>query len=68
MVIFVFAVSSFYLLGLAIYAVYADCDPLATGEIEKADQLVPFYVTDRLSGLYGLPGLFVASLYAGGLR
>ncbi|KAK8388668.1 hypothetical protein O3P69_020568 [Scylla paramamosain] len=65
--IFITAMVCFYLLGLAVYAVYADCDPLATGEISKADQIVPFYVTDRLSGYYGLPGLFIASLYAGGL-
>ena len=66
--IFITAMISFYLLGLSVFAVYADCDPLATGEISKADQLVPFYVSDRLSGYYGLPGLFIASLYAGGLR
>ncbi|XP_045135914.1 sodium-coupled monocarboxylate transporter 1-like [Portunus trituberculatus] len=65
--IFITSMVSFYLLGLSVYAVYADCDPLATGEISKADQLVPFYVSDRLSGYYGLPGLLIASLYAGGL-
>lgn len=65
--VFIGAMVCFYLLGLAVYAVYADCDPLATGEISKADQIVPFYVADRFSGYYGLPGLFIASLYAGAL-
>ncbi|MPC19131.1 Sodium-coupled monocarboxylate transporter 1 [Portunus trituberculatus] len=62
--IFIISMICFYLLGLSVYAVYADCDPLATGEISKADQLVPYYVSDRLSGYYGLSGLFIASLYA----
>ncbi|KAK7084756.1 Sodium-coupled monocarboxylate transporter 1 [Halocaridina rubra] len=54
-------------MGVAIYAVYADCDPMATGEITKPDQIVPYYVDDKLSFIYGIPGLFMASLYAGGL-
>ncbi|KAG0718424.1 Sodium-coupled monocarboxylate transporter 1 [Chionoecetes opilio] len=65
--IFILLLICCYLVGLSVFAVYADCDPLATGEIKKADQILPFYVIDRLSGIYGLPGLFVASLYAGGL-
>ncbi|KAK8375833.1 hypothetical protein O3P69_008523 [Scylla paramamosain] len=60
-------VSCCNLMGIAIFAVYATCDPLATGAIQKADQIVPFYVMDRLSSLYGVAGLFMASLYAGGL-
>ncbi|ROT64213.1 putative sodium-coupled monocarboxylate transporter 1 isoform X1 [Penaeus vannamei] len=54
-------------LGIAVYAVYASCDPMATGEISKPDEIVPHYVIDRLSYLQGIPGLFIASLYAGGL-
>lgn len=61
----VFSLCNF--MGIAVFAIYADCDPMATGEIEKPDQIVPFYVIDRLSRLPGLPGLFVAALYAGGL-
>lgn len=54
-------------MGIAVYAVYASCDPMATGEISKPDEIVPHYVIDRLSYLHGIPGLFIASLYAGGL-
>lgn len=53
--------------GVAVYAVYAGCDPMATGDIDKPDQIVPYYVMDRLSRWPGVPGIFVASLYAGGL-
>ncbi|MPC77656.1 Sodium-coupled monocarboxylate transporter 1 [Portunus trituberculatus] len=56
------------MMGVAIFAVYANCDPIATEAIQKADQIVPFYVMDRLSSLYGVAGLFMASLYAAGLR
>ncbi|XP_050712278.1 sodium-coupled monocarboxylate transporter 1-like [Eriocheir sinensis] len=54
-------------MGIAVFAVYADCDPMATEDIEKPDQIVPFYVIDRLSRLPGLPGLFVAALFGSGL-
>ncbi|XP_037792929.1 sodium-coupled monocarboxylate transporter 2-like [Penaeus monodon] len=36
-------------MGIAVYAVYASCDPMATGEISKPDEIVPHYVIDRLS-------------------
>lgn len=55
-------------MGIAVFAIYADCDPMATEDIEKPDQIVPYYVIDRLSRFPGLPGLFLAALYAGGLR
>ncbi|KAK3854614.1 hypothetical protein Pcinc_036746 [Petrolisthes cinctipes] len=54
-------------MGVAVFAVYADCDPMATGDIDKPDEILPYYVTDKLSGFYGLPGLFIAALYAGSL-
>ncbi|XP_076065335.1 sodium-coupled monocarboxylate transporter 1-like [Oratosquilla oratoria] len=56
-----------YYLGVSVFAHYAGCDPMATGDIQKPDQIVPYYVTDRLSSVYGVPGLFLASIYAGGL-
>lgn len=56
-----------YFTGLAVFAVYADCDPMATGDIAKPDQLLPFYVDDKLSYLHGISGLFVAALFAAAL-
>jgi len=53
--------------GLAIFATYADCDPLKMGLIEKKDQLVPYFVLDQMSYLTGLPGLFVACIMSGAL-
>ncbi|CAL4124698.1 unnamed protein product [Meganyctiphanes norvegica] len=54
-------------MGLAVYALYAGCDPMGTGEIKKPDQIVPFYVDQELGYLHGIAGLFMAALYAGAL-
>lgn len=53
--------------GLTIYAVYNDCDPRLTGDIEKADQLMPYIVQDLLRNYPGLSGLLVASVFSGSL-
>ncbi|XP_037558045.1 sodium-coupled monocarboxylate transporter 1-like [Dermacentor silvarum] len=54
--------------GLTIYAVYRDCDPRLTGDIDKADQLMPYIVQDLLRNYPGLSGLLVASVFSGSLR
>jgi sodium-coupled monocarboxylate transporter 8/12 len=36
--------------------------------INKADQIVPYYVMDVLGDYPGLPGLFVAGILSGALR
>lgn len=51
--------------GLVIFSVYADCDPLAAGYIEKIDQITAYFVMDKLGFLSGIPGLFVAAIYSG---
>nr|XP_053652305.1 sodium-coupled monocarboxylate transporter 1-like [Cherax quadricarinatus] len=55
----------FYLSGLVAYAVYRDCDPFTSGRIAKADQIMPYLVTDKLNHLPGISGLFVAAVYGG---
>ena len=56
------------LLGLVIYARYYDCDPITAKAIDKADQIVPYFVMDVVGNLPGLPGLFVAGVFSGALR
>jgi sodium-coupled monocarboxylate transporter 8/12 len=56
------------LTGLSIFANYAYCDPLKAGIISRPDEIVPYYVLERLSGIYGLPGLFLSCLFSGALR
>lgn len=53
--------------GLIIFATYKDCDPRLIGEIDKADQLMPYIVQDLLSNYPGLSGLLVSSVFSGSL-
>ena len=64
MVISLPAFSAFYLTGLVLFAFYhnAGIDPLAAGEISKADQILPYFVINELPS--GLPGLLIAGIFA----
>lgn len=54
--------------GLITYAFYAGCDPLLTGKIQRKDEILSFMIVDKLDHIYGLPGIFVATLIASTLR
>ncbi|KAB7493712.1 Sodium-coupled monocarboxylate transporter 1 [Armadillidium nasatum] len=53
--------------GLVVYATYAGCDPMALGKIKKKDEIITYYVMDKLSLIPGLPGLFVAAIIGAAL-
>lgn len=53
--------------GLVMYAVYANCDPLRAGEIQRNNQVLFYYITDKLHHLKGLPGFLAACIFAGSL-
>ena len=55
------------LCGVALYAVYGDCDPLKLGLITSSDQLMPYFVMDHLKDYPGVPGLFVACVFSASL-
>ncbi|MEY4940396.1 MAG: hypothetical protein RIQ93_2131 [Verrucomicrobiota bacterium] len=53
----------FYGTGLVLYAFYqVHGDPLASGKIAKADQILPYFVMNEMP--HGLPGLFIAAIFA----
>lgn len=54
--------------GIIIYAFYSrsGCGPLASGEINSPNQILPFFIKNVLN-YPGVPGIFVAALVAGGL-
>ena len=55
--------------GLVIFANYADCDPVTYGGRKGLSfTAVVAYVTQKLTQIPGLAGLFVASIYAAVLR
>lgn len=56
-----------WVVGMVIFSVYADCDPLTSGYIKKFDEILPFFVEDRFNYLPGILGLFMASLFNGAL-
>lgn len=53
--------------GLVIYWYYRTCDPLKAGRISVRDQNMPIYIIDALGHLKGIPGLFVAGMFAASL-
>lgn len=65
-IIILFSLS--WVAGMAIYAAYSDCDPLAAGYINKRDEILPFFVEDKFDYFPGVMGLFMAALFNGALR
>ena len=50
------------------YANYSKCDPMYSGSISLADEMLPHFVLQSLGDDYpGLPGLFVSSIFSSGL-
>ncbi|KAK3601824.1 hypothetical protein CHS0354_041741 [Potamilus streckersoni] len=55
------------MVGVAMYAFYATCDPVSFGLVQRNDQLFPLLVMDTLGDLPGLPGLLLSCLFSGSL-
>lgn len=55
------------LVGLIMYAKYEACDPIATKQIQKVDQILPFFVMEVAGKLPGLPGVFIAGIFSAAL-
>ncbi|KAL7643195.1 UNVERIFIED_CONTAM: hypothetical protein RMT77_006485 [Armadillidium vulgare] len=53
--------------GLIAYAAYEGCDPMALGIIKEQEQIMPYFVADKLSFIPGLLGVFIATLTGGAL-
>jgi solute carrier family 5 (sodium-coupled monocarboxylate transporter), member 8/12 len=52
-----------WIVGMGIYSVYSDCDPLASGYTKSADAILPFYIEDKYSFIPGLMGIFLSTLF-----
>ncbi|XP_063925858.1 sodium-coupled monocarboxylate transporter 2-like [Zophobas morio] len=55
------------ILGLNIYSLYSDCDPVAASKLEKYDGIVAFYILDILKNITGVCGLFMACTFSASL-
>lgn len=56
-----------FLTGMVLYSTYKDCDPLNAGYISGQDQILPLYVMNFMGRLRGVPGFFVAGIFAASL-
>ncbi|XP_076236269.1 sodium-coupled monocarboxylate transporter 1 isoform X2 [Calliopsis andreniformis] len=56
-----------FLTGMVLYSTYKDCDPLLATYISGQDQLLPLYVMNFMGDLKGMPGFFVAGIFAASL-
>lgn len=61
-VIFMKLLSCF--LGLVIYAWFAGCDPLLSGQIKKHEQLVPHFLNDLSTLFPGISGIFIIAIFS----
>ncbi|UJR32988.1 hypothetical protein I4U23_020450 [Adineta vaga] len=55
------------LIGIILYAYYADCDPYTARYVSDIDQIFPYFVMEVLSDKKGLPGIFLACIFSGSL-
>ncbi|XP_063828101.1 sodium-coupled monocarboxylate transporter 2-like isoform X1 [Ostrinia nubilalis] len=51
-------------LGLALYAWFAGCDPLLTGQVKKHEQLVPQFLNNLSVMFPGICGIFIISIFS----
>jgi sodium-coupled monocarboxylate transporter 8/12 len=54
-------------IGIILYAYYADCDPYTAKYVTDIDQIFPYFVMEVLSEKKGLPGVFLACVFSGSL-
>ncbi|KAH7963323.1 hypothetical protein HPB52_020578 [Rhipicephalus sanguineus] len=57
-------ISTALLSGVAMALVYwyRDCDPLLSGAIKNIEQIIPYYINQRLSAFPGMTGIFLAGV------
>ena len=55
------------LMGIIVYAYYANCDPYTIKHIQEFDQILPYFVMDVLGDKKGLPGVLLAGIFSGSL-
>ncbi|XP_014291035.1 sodium-coupled monocarboxylate transporter 2 [Halyomorpha halys] len=63
---FIFAIFNMYM-GLIVFTHFEKCDPLATGVIEKPDQILSYFIIHVFRDVRGLAGVFFAGLVSAAL-
>lgn len=55
------------LTGLVMYAYFKDCDPILSKRVNKTDQMLPLMMIELFENYPSIPGLIVASIFAGAI-
>ncbi|KAL7292866.1 hypothetical protein TKK_0013540 [Trichogramma kaykai] len=63
--IFIYTIN--FATGAVLLSAYEHCDPKRAGQIEGLDQLLPLYVMNYMGKAIGVPGFFVAGIFAASL-
>ncbi|KAF6207055.1 hypothetical protein GE061_018293 [Apolygus lucorum] len=63
----VFFFSAACYIGLAMYTMYLDCDPITAGLAKKPEQVTPMFVLEAVGHIKGIPGLFLSGVFAAAL-
>ncbi|XP_065211622.1 sodium-coupled monocarboxylate transporter 2-like isoform X2 [Planococcus citri] len=56
-----------WIVGMVIFATYADCDPKKLQLINDIDEIFPFYLEDKFSMIPGFLGVILGTLFNGSL-
>lgn len=54
--------------GLMLYTKYSDCDPATNQQIDKREQMFPFFVLEVAGHIPGLSGFFISGIVSAGFR
>ncbi|XP_072015342.1 sodium-coupled monocarboxylate transporter 1-like [Amphiura filiformis] len=53
--------------GIVLYALYAGCDPVTSGKIQRNDELLPYTIVAMYHSLPGIPGLLLSGIFGAAL-
>ncbi|KAJ8040721.1 Sodium-coupled monocarboxylate transporter 2 [Holothuria leucospilota] len=53
--------------GMTVYAFYSTCDPLTSSQIDRSDQIVPYFMMDVFSSYPGMPGILIGGAFCASL-
>ncbi|KAJ8040723.1 Sodium-coupled monocarboxylate transporter 2 [Holothuria leucospilota] len=53
--------------GMTVYAFYSTCDPLTSNQIDRPDQIVPYFMMDVFSSYPGVPGILIGGAFCASL-
>lgn len=53
--------------GMCLYAYFAGCDPLTSGQVQKEDQLMAYLMVDLFQNTPGVAGLLISAVFSASL-